>query len=257
MQASTLPSPAGISIHAPREGGDRRSGGLPRSVFYFNPRPPRGGRRHYRRAEGNSKSISIHAPREGGDARCWTPSASDRTYFNPRPPRGGRLDPCADQDLAARISIHAPREGGDEHRAAEARVLMDFNPRPPRGGRLFGGVLSFDGTNFNPRPPRGGRLRRDRHGRHGIMISIHAPREGGDGRSPRWPARSRHFNPRPPRGGRRGVGRGVAGLGVISIHAPREGGDVTELDEHVVGGISIHAPREGGDHLSPTRSTSS
>ena len=55
---------------------------------------------------------------------------------------------------------------------------------------------------FNPRPPRGG----DVNGHSGIpqaiLISIHAPREGGDA----WLASA------------------VVRL-VISIHAPREGGD--------------------------------
>ena len=56
-------------------------------------------------------------------------------------------------------------------------------------------------------------------------ISIHAPREGGDG----TPA---------PR----------AAFASISIHAPREGGDVTyrRYDDYA-SYISIHAPREGGD----------
>ena len=57
------------------------------------------------------------------------------------------------------------------------------------------------------------------------IISIHAPREGGD----------------------------LDFLGtvldfIISIHAPREGGDPTIYYAYaVVAGISIHAPREGGD----------
>ena len=56
----------GISIHAPREGGDLTAS---RSGF--------------------SASISIHAPREGGDCLIlWTRRC--RRYFNPRPPRGGR-----------------------------------------------------------------------------------------------------------------------------------------------------------------------
>ena len=33
-----------ISIHAPREGGDRPSLSASLSRIYFNPRPPRGGR---------------------------------------------------------------------------------------------------------------------------------------------------------------------------------------------------------------------
>ena len=34
-----------ISIHAPREGGDQSRNGSTYGTFYFNPRPPRGGRR--------------------------------------------------------------------------------------------------------------------------------------------------------------------------------------------------------------------
>ena len=98
----------GISIHAPREGGD---------VCDF----------------ANSlkvSAISIHAPREGGDSvSCRT--CSMPWDFNPRPPRGGRrpgLGPCA---IALRISIHAPREGGDAIRAArqEAQAISIHAPR--------------------------------------------------------------------------------------------------------------------------------
>ena len=58
-----------------------------------------------------------------------------------------------------------------------------------------------------------------------LMISIHAPREGGD-----------HI-----------VLVLLRNIG-ISIHAPREGGDVHKhgIVERIVV-ISIHAPREGGD----------
>ena len=57
-------------------------------------------------------------------------------------------------------------------------------------------------------------------------ISIHAPREGGDGLS-----------------------SGVLGSKeAISIHAPREGGDVRQSERpYLLHAISIHAPREGGD----------
>ena len=58
---------AGISIHAPREGGDVDDVHLALDV-----------------------GISIHAPREGGDAVRFPPDGS-----------------------GAGISIHAPREGGD------------------------------------------------------------------------------------------------------------------------------------------------
>ena len=56
----------GISIHAPREGGDD---GTPYII--------------------HATIISIHAPREGGDLADQLLRAG-RVHFNPRPPRGGR-----------------------------------------------------------------------------------------------------------------------------------------------------------------------
>ena len=82
---------------------------------------------------------------------------------------------------------------------------------------------------FNPRPPRGGRLSEGLFVLFSFLISIHAPREGGDG-----------------------AGKGIVQLILISIHAPREGGDgMAEQGHGAVRNISIHAPREGGD---PSRS---
>ena len=80
----------GISIHAPREGGDDRAAVLCGRQLHFNPRPPRGGRLFAPVVAYRRNAISIHAPREGGDTasrgRC-----SRSGNFNPRPPRGGRL----------------------------------------------------------------------------------------------------------------------------------------------------------------------
>ena len=57
------------------------------------------------------------------------------------------------------------------------------------------------------------------------IISIHAPREGGDA-----------------------ISGGAVVYPGISIHAPREGGDITNtLHKFAEQTISIHAPREGGD----------
>ena len=60
-----------------------------------------------------------------------------------------------------------------------------------------------------------------------VDISIHAPREGSDGR---------RLAERPGQ--------------PISIHAPREGSDLVRQDEVGPVLISIHAPREGSDPLS-------
>ena len=83
-----------ISIHAPREGGDLAHFGIGAGLFcHFNPRPPRGGR---------------HA--DPWQKRLW------RHHFNPRPPRGGRPPSSYFYWLRESISIHAPREGGDYSR---------------------------------------------------------------------------------------------------------------------------------------------
>ncbi len=80
----------GISIHAPREGGDPGVSRCRWSAGNFNPRPPRGGRRPFCGAPVAVNRISIHAPREGGDTFGMSMSLVT-TDFNPRPPRGGRL----------------------------------------------------------------------------------------------------------------------------------------------------------------------
>ena len=101
--------------------------------------------------------ISIHAPREGGD----------------RVPAFGVAD--------IRISIHAPREGGDWQSAETPDSINIFQSTPPARGatkiRFHTIQRDFD---FNPRPPRGGRHRVPVLPDVSAVISIHAPREGGD-----------------------------------------------------------------------------
>ena len=90
VAAQRLQQRRGISIHAPREGGDSPAPWHPRQDADFNPRPPRGGRQQAAGHGRLGQAISIHAPREGGDH--WSGWAhAGRPYFNPRPPRGGRL----------------------------------------------------------------------------------------------------------------------------------------------------------------------
>ena len=168
-----------ISIHALREEGDpvffisnliavtfqstpsaRRATCLPRTTpartSYFNPRPPRGGRRAQTVPGAPDDKISIHALREEGDQRPRRPSTAC-FYFNPRPPRGGRRSltmeftsswvfqstPSARRATCGvispfntmLISIHALREEGDCRRRFWPISDSNFNPRPPRGGR--------------------------------------------------------------------------------------------------------------------------
>ena len=123
-----------ISIHAPREGGDAGCWLVCTLPIYFNPRPPRGGRRNTRSSPVGSGYFNPRPPR-GGRLSWSLPYGIRLFYFNPRPPRGGRRSPPNQSLLSARfqstppargatvkvwfdaapetISIHAPREGGD------------------------------------------------------------------------------------------------------------------------------------------------
>ncbi len=102
------------------------------------------------------------------------------------------------------------------------------------------------------------------------MISIHAPREGGDENIRRLyhdgivfqstpPVRGATlcaggcisvfsaFQSTPPVRGATVSEKSKIQLQGISIHAPREGGDVNSVSVAAEYDISIHAPREGGD----------
>ena len=92
--AQELPVGGSISIHAPREGGDRISNRLFKALQIFQSTPPARGATADLRLVLLAGGISIHAPREGGDPAIATLSSKVRFYFNPRPPRGGRLLPC-------------------------------------------------------------------------------------------------------------------------------------------------------------------
>ena len=167
---------------------------------YFNPRPPRGGRRI------TSLTVTIWAtfqstpPARGATAHGVaavvrfrfqsTPPARGATVqfqlpqpilrFQSTPPARGATRLMMFHEIDGKISIHAPREGGDSMGKAIKIVNTDFNPRPPRGGRP--GWITGTAA--------------------GLGISIHAPREGGDILYGCTAYFSWYFNPRPPRGGR-------------------------------------------------------
>ena len=102
------------------------------------------------------------------------------------------------------------------------------------------------------------------------MISIHAPREGGDYTSLSQFIKQADFNPRPPRGGRLGISkiwtnvwsfqstppaRGATRteerlkgyLAYFNPRPPRGGRHQASQPDKEYRNISIHAPREGGD----------
>ena len=147
--------------------------------------------------------------------------------FQSTPPARGATTGFSRDKWLTLISIHAPREGGDPlGRYTTSTPQRNFNPRPPRGGRRWTETGGCTISGFQSTPPARGATGLDICALHAALISIHAPREGGDftalstnfvflhfnprpprgGRRPTRSARSRflpHFNPRPPRGGRR------------------------------------------------------
>ena len=81
------------------------------------------------------------------------------------------------------------------------------------------------------------------------IISIHAPREGGDEAAGGITVSLEQFQSTPPARGATAIAR-VTRIPVdISIHAPREGGDEVRVEQPPDRHISIHAPREGGDSM--------
>ena len=258
----------------------------------FQSTPPARGATSSHAYKTAADAISIHAPREGGDLHAQSGHQQERD-FNPRPPRGGRppqrlrrcpadifqsTPPARGATATARgfsrtntvISIHAPREGGDGVLQDLLLSIQGFQSTPPARGATFSSIASaFFLTLFQSTPPARGATRGNQLRFQISVISIHAPREGGDVGLIIKKKVIRYFNPRPPRGGRlahRGAGDGPTAFqstppargatppdtvsavsGGISIHAPREGGDIIPRIAWYVKRISIHAPREGGD----------
>ena len=149
-------------------------------------------------------------------------------------------------------------------------MSADFNPRPPRGGRRPARSGSQGPYQFQSTPPARGATQRDIViGTVGI-ISIHAPREGGDcglwmfrniqcNFNPRPPRGGRlhtilqrtcsttDFNPRPPRGGRQKPNTRYQEGNQFQSTPPARGATKTRVKTKQITRISIHAPREGGD----------
>ena len=168
--------------------------------------------------------ISIHAPREGGD-NISAGAPKNQPHFNPRPPRGGRLINQKKHLQKITFQSTPPARGATANCWSLVFGFVDFNPRPPRGGRHGLWKLMLQNKLFQSTPPARGATGHCIRLSAGCMISIHAPREGGDDEG--WFVRQKTY--------------------IISIHAPREGGDYGGLQWVNISGISIHAPREGGD----------
>ena len=100
-----------ISIHALREEGDGTVVDSQALLFYFYPRPPRGGR-----------------PESGSTSK-------PASHFYPRPPRGGRPAQLKKRQTVREFLSTPSARRATLHGAAGFFVVADFYPRPPRGGR--------------------------------------------------------------------------------------------------------------------------
>ena len=156
--ADWLCGPRGYQFQStpPARGATQLLGPLVLFHADFNPRPPRGGRRQDDNAAKHPTHISIHAP-----------------------PRGGRLD-HHHSPFPNLYSIHAPREGGDSVLIGRADGNLFQSTPPARGATSPAPWHPRPDGDFNPRPPRGGRHDGTPYIIHATIISIHAPREGGD-----------------------------------------------------------------------------
>ena len=98
-------------------------------IFYFNPRPPCGGRRPHLLCIVNAILFQSTSP-------VW------RTTMQMTGVESSEL-----------ISIHVPRVEDDFNGCGGAIKESDFNPRPPCGGRHRDGVAVYAGTAFQSTSP--------------------------------------------------------------------------------------------------------
>ena len=124
-----------------------------------------------------------------------------------------------------------------------------FQSTPPVKAATFDGQPIELVCGISIHAAREGGDGKDRGNPAGLVISIHAAREGGDrGKHGGCACRIR-FQSTPPVKAATKTALEVTAGDVISIHAAREGGDkVAEISGYGLP-ISIHAAREGGDHL--------
>ena len=192
----------GISIHAPREGSDKRCLACQIRAASISIHAPREGSDvKFLRCPSSDLVISIHAPREGSDTKSKA-ATNLRLYFYPRSPRGERLKRLMMLATAARFLSTLPARGATVPPRASASRMCYFYPRSPRGERRPAGFAAVLAAIFlSTLPARGATLvlvvviQR-------IPISIHAPREGSDVSHAPKVRNGLDFYPRSPRGER-------------------------------------------------------
>ena len=122
---------------------------------YFNPRPPRGGRRQDATTE-VQKGVFQSTP----SARRATVGVTQWVIywlFQSTPSARRATDSAQSADREDRISIHALREEGDFHDAQGISYLWISIHALREEGDIASTARFTAASHFNPRPPRGGR----------------------------------------------------------------------------------------------------
>ena len=217
-------NPGAVSIHAPREGGDGWSAETGSGKGCFNPRPPRG-RRHARQSLYEAIAVFQSTPPAREATNAWRDRARFIEFQSTPPAR------------------EATRSKGKSTNAGKC-----FNPRPPRGRRPQSTQSKTSPSScFNPRPPRGRRLPAASGRVITQSVSIHAPREGGDGERVYGVLAQKLFQSTPPAREATDNFQGIQGRHPFQSTPPAREATGSAIDWEVAGYVSIHAPREGGD----------
>ncbi len=146
-----------ISIHAPREGGDAAVFTVAVALTNFNPRPPRGGRRKLITAYGRTREFQSTPPARGGRPP-WTPTNVHIQRFQSTPPARGATVALSKNTISVLFQSTPPARGATWPASSSVSGTIAFQSTPPARGATGGGEC----------------LSKER------VISIHAPREGGD-----------------------------------------------------------------------------
>ena len=148
-----------------------------------------------------------------------------------------------------------PPARGATATAAKAKRTVGFQSTPPARGATFLWLLCLPASAFQSTPPARGATRGGTSSLRKKIISIHAPREGGDDDIRPGIRKGINFNPRPPRGGRRLQLWKMQEQPLFQSTPPARGATTIPPNLRPKIRISIHAPREGGDGSTPVPAT--
>ena len=101
--------------------------------------------------------------------------------FQSAPPARGATDLDLPHVFLYGVSIRAPRTGGDSVPSLASELMTVFQSAPPARGATVVHMTAHPAWHgFNPRPPHGGRLEVEVERCGVLLVSIRAPRTGGD-----------------------------------------------------------------------------